>query len=1359
MKEKRRSWVRIVVRSLVLAIVAVFVVLAVVLFLVTLGPGERKVKQIAESQLRDLLGQEVRIGEVETNLLSRIRMKDLEIGGGEATAPGPWLRLGTVEVRYGLFDLLPPRISVRSVALDGLHIEVLRDSLGTLNLPVLTAAPEDTSARAPAMVLPVQVGEVSLRHSTFRYRDRLILLDADVLGLDVESTYLGEDTYGYHVRLDSLGATYGDIPVAAGALDLKGQWNLQRTLLESFSMDLPGFRLTGQAEMRQDGPVPSLSGVFRLEGDPSELAEALPALIPEPLRPIRGEMRLSAQISGPLDRPNVDVSLDLPRMEAGDFAVADGEIRASWRAERAILEKLRVRVLGGTVTAEGEVGLDTLMAHRFMLNIENLDLAQVLRKALPGQEAPVGGKLALNLVSAGQGFSPEQVEVTSEVNLRQLTYEKHAVPDIAVRLQVTRGTTAFRLRQGETEVAANARLAGETLSGTFSAKIAKLATLMELANIPGLSGEVESRGTLAGSLASPEIRATFAGRNIRYQNFPVDTVEGRIEYRDLQARLSNVRFSGVLDSVDAAHPPFDLPDVIGGLRYRGTAEGPVENPRAEVMVTLSRPGYEVYRFERGEILAHLRDQQLRASVHLTKGALSAEGTVRYDLPSLSGSVDVDLYEAAPDSTASDVPDSNGRGRLDAGRIAVTLDLRDTTRVAIDVRGERLDLAPLAGLMPVPMDLGGTAGFDVSMRGRLSDPEIAVRFRAVRPRYERATMDSVAGRVRLARDRIELQRMDVYVEGHHSWMEAAIGLVRLEDGRYGVSPESMMAFEAHGEAFDLLPVNPLLPPGMRVAGHGSYDLRAHGTVGAPHVLGEFLLQDGMVQTAPEVPAVEGIEAQVSFQDSVLLIEDLHGRVQDIPWRVQGRITARRWQAVDLDLRLGAGDFGTVVVVGTVSPESVRMNARVDLPDLSVMQPFVPDLKGLSGRFHTEVAVQGSPTDPEVDGSLEVRGLSLQPPTFQERIDRGVVKIAFSRKEVRIDSLFAALGGGTALISGRVTHDMGQIADMDIKMRAADIRVVRPKEASVQLKSARFTYTRQNATYLLDGDLVLGECRVVYNFGPQALLALVQAVERPAPEMPPILQQTRMNVRVRESDRIWVDNNLARLRMQTELGVIGGLLRPNLTGRVTIREGYLLYVDRKFVITRGTVDFIDPNRPNPIVDLRAEATVRAYGGAQDAPYIVTLAISGPSDQLVVALTSDPPLEQPDIVALLTVGATREQLSGGEAGVSTSDVLLQRAAMLSSQRISGYASRKVGGLLGLDQMSIEGNLFQFDSSWGPQLLASRKLSDRMEVTYTTTVGHFNEQGVRLDYRLSKYFSLRGQTDQRGRSAIDVKYGMKFR
>ena len=260
----------------------------------------------------------------------------------------------------------------------------------------------------------------------------------------------------------------------------------------------------------------------------------------------------------------------------------------------------------------------------------------------------------------------------------------------------------------------------------------------------------------------------------------------------------------------------------------------------------------------------------------------------------------------------------------------------------------------------------------------------------------------------------------------------------------------------------------------------------------------------------------------------------------------------------------------------------------------------------------------------------------------------------------------------------------------------------------------------------------------------------------------MKKTKFNIRLRESENIWIDNNLARLRLHPELSIIGTPANTYLGGRLTIEEGYILYLDRKFEIIKGTIDFIDPNRMNPLIDIKAKAILKSYQTLVGTRYEIILGIHEFLDQSELTLTSEPKLKKADILSLLTLGTTQQQMSSpGLIGdeTSTTQILLERVKLLSSSRISGYAERQLGSTLGLEKVSIEGNLFKFGKTWGPQLLASKKLSDLVELIYTTTVGHMNEQNIRLGYKLSNKFYLEGQTDQRGRSGIDLKYKLKLK
>lgn len=78
----------------------------------------------------------------------------------------------------------------------------------------------------------------------------------------------------------------------------------------------------------------------------------------------------------------------------------------------------------------------------------------------------------------------------------------------------------------------------------------------------------------------------------------------------------------------------------------------------------------------------------------------------------------------------------------------------------------------------------------------------------------------------------------------------------------------------------------------------------------------------------------------------------------------------------------------------------------------------------------------------------------------------------------------------------------------------------------------------------------------------------------------------------------------------------------------------------------------------------------------------------------------------------------------------------------------------------MTFEGNLFNLgDDNAESRITASKQLSDKLEIISVTTLGHANDQGVRVNYDLSKWISLQAETGLQGRTGFDVLYRLRFK
>jgi hypothetical protein len=233
-------------------------------------------------------------------------------------------------------------------------------------------------------------------------------------------------------------------------------------------------------------------------------------------------------------------------------------------------------------------------------------------------------------------------------------------------------------------------------------------------------------------------------------------------------------------------------------------------------------------------------------------------------------------------------------------------------------------------------------------------------------------------------------------------------------------------------------------------------------------------------------------------------------------------------------------------------------------------------------------------------------------------------------------------------------------------------------------------------------------------------------------------------------------------KTECKTYESSFDTGMTGKLFVKEGYILYLDSKFIISKGIVKFTHPDCINPIIAIQGETQLKRYQTLEHAEYRIVIQIQGQLHQIKIKLRSTPQLARSDIIALLAIGSTRKYLIEKENEQNhglVNYIVKDRLVLQYGDKITGYTTDKMSAFLGLDKMRITGDLSEFRKSTGPQLLASKRISERAEIIYTTKVGHLNEQSIRLDYKLSKYFSFEGQTDQQGRSDIDLKYRLRFK
>jgi translocation and assembly module TamB len=178
----------------------------------------------------------------------------------------------------------------------------------------------------------------------------------------------------------------------------------------------------------------------------------------------------------------------------------------------------------------------------------------------------------------------------------------------------------------------------------------------------------------------------------------------------------------------------------------------------------------------------------------------------------------------------------------------------------------------------------------------------------------------------------------------------------------------------------------------------------------------------------------------------------------------------------------------------------------------------------------------------------------------------------------------------------------------------------------------------------------------------------------------------------------------------------------------------------------VDFVEPNRVVPIFHIQAETFTRGYR--------IRLSLDGPADKFAMSLFSDPPLTDMDILTLLTSGQISKESKGFESGIGAGE-----AAAFLTGGLQDVIEERFKYITGFERFEVDPHTTATGSVSPRITVGKRLLGEKLFVTYSSSVGSTELDIIKLQYNLSKKFSIIGLRNEIGSVGTDFKYRFEFK
>lgn len=423
------------------------------------------------------------------------------------------------------------------------------------------------------------------------------------------------------------------------------------------------------------------------------------------------------------------------------------------------------------------------------------------------------------------------------------------------------------------------------------------------------------------------------------------------------------------------------------------------------------------------------------------------------------------------------------------------------------------------------------------------------------------------------------------------------------------------------------------------------------------------------------------------------------------------------------------------------------AFAGLANLSLLRVLYREVEHGDGTASVRLSVGGDWPNPEVSGELNIKDGQIKIRDIPQKFTALNGSIGFSRNRIVTDGLSGEVGGGTVTFTGNAQLDGSALVDFSARAAIEDVTVRYPAGLVATVGGALY-YDGDAETQTLSGEVDIRRAKYEKRVEWKSMLVdFSRGFTQKKKTDIGWIGETQLNVRFLGRENILFESNLAKIPLDIDMLFRGTVNQPQVLGRIEARTGEVYFRKNVFKILHASADFTDPNRINPMLDVQAATRVREYQ--------IQLGVTGTADRAVVTFVSEPPLSDSNILALLALGRTSEELKGMESNVGVGE-----ATSFATGRFQDILESRARSLTGLDRFQVDPYISKTDTAVPRVTVGKEVVKDKLFMTYSSNVGASTpEQVFRIEYILNRNMSLVGEQNELGNLGADVKFRFEFK
>lgn len=313
-------------------------------------------------------------------------------------------------------------------------------------------------------------------------------------------------------------------------------------------------------------------------------------------------------------------------------------------------------------------------------------------------------------------------------------------------------------------------------------------------------------------------------------------------------------------------------------------------------------------------------------------------------------------------------------------------------------------------------------------------------------------------------------------------------------------------------------------------------------------------------------------------------------------------------------------------------SGRMTGPIDLRLFEFLTPVVEMSRG---QLDLQWKLAGQLLDPKITGSMELQNGVVKVRDFEGQFTQIDGPMAIKDGVISLQQLTSSFAGGSVTTRGTIEVFTNKFPTLNLESRFSGNKVkIFPFEFAVI--RGNLQVQGEQRPYRVAGDFFVDSAMIREKIlnqqkGPQKkLLRFVPSNGASRDEDVPTFL---LDIRARADQRVFVKNDLFDAELKGDVRILNTISAPRIMGESELLKGKLSFKGRDFDIKSAKIEFDNPNSIDPKFDLTSLTQV---GDKK----IQLFALGRPSNWRV-EFSSDPPMPEQEIVSLLALGFTAEEM----------------------------------------------------------------------------------------------------------------------